>query len=87
MLTIYKYPFKIEDNFKIAMPKNAKILAVAIKDEIPCIWAMVETYNDLALKEFWLRGTGHNCEEIRNLSYVGSFQILGGSLVFHLFTK
>lgn len=32
-----------------------------------------------------LVGTGHSCEGLGCKEYVGTFQIYGGSLVFHLF--
>lgn len=91
MLTIYKYPIPIEDNFTISLDRNAKVLCVQTQNDKPFIWVMLDDKEPIKVeKEFWLRGTGHDCEEVQpytGVKYVGTFQMRNGTIVFHLFTK
>ncbi len=82
--TVYKYPIIAKDYFDIAMPSGAKILTVQVQLSNPCIWALVNPDNKAEIRRFRLAGTGHWINE-DNLEYIGTFQISGGSLVFHLF--
>jgi hypothetical protein len=87
MKTIHKYPIKIEDHFTVMMPWHAQILCVQVQRDEPFIWALVDTRNSLVTRHFLLRGTGHDASEvaINDAKYVGTFQLHGGDLVFHLF--
>lgn len=82
MRTIYKYPFEITDVFTIKMPGHSKILDVKMQNGTPCIWALVDTEEPEIEKTFYLYGTGH---KFTKGEYVGTFQVNGGELVFHLF--
>jgi len=88
-LTIWKFPFTIHDNIVLDMPEGATVLSVAVQgeapSETPCMWALV---NPLAAKErrrFLLRGTGHPIVYGQAARFVGTFQMMRGELVFHLF--
>lgn len=94
MKTIYKFVFEPQDNFTLQLPRGAKILSVQVQNEVPCLWALVDNEEKLETREFWTRGTGHNCDELfygnelyRDIEFLGTFQMLGGKLVFHLFVK
>lgn len=84
MKTIWKYELPYEDNFSIQMPKAAKILDVQVQHEKPCIWALVDDYADTETRTFFLFGTGHPVKPF-NVKYIGTFQMKGGALVYHLF--
>ena len=83
MKTVYKYSFTITDYQKIKMPVGAKILMVTLQNEIPCLWALVDT--DMSKSEKYIRivGTGHPIED--NAIYIGSFLMHHERLVFHVF--
>lgn len=86
MKTIYKFRIpKITDDFGIEMPFGAKILTVQTQHELPCIWAIVDTENGNEMRNFKLYGTGHPIETSLFHTYIGTFQLRGGDLVFHLF--
>jgi len=91
MLTVYKYPFVVDDYVNINMPKFSRVLSVQVQgvggiNDSPCIWAIVDTDSPLEVKRFRLVGTGHPIKEKEeNLEFIGTFQLLGGRLVFHLF--
>jgi hypothetical protein len=87
MKTIWKYKFNISDNILIEMPKGAEILTVQTQDGEPCIWALVDTEQKTIVdRHFELYGTGHPFTETEK-KYIGSFQLLEGQLVFHLFER
>ncbi len=51
--------------------------------QAPFIWALVDTDAPEEARVFHVRGTGHPADALGR--YVGTFQIDGGALVFHLF--
>ncbi len=85
MKTIYKYPLLIEDKQVVSMPINAEILTVQIQNGIPCIWALVDTSSPLSDVSVRVYPTGGEVEQSQNLKYCGTFQMIGGGLVFHVF--
>lgn len=92
---IWKYALEVEDRQKILMPKNARILCVqtqaitmlGTKTESPCLWAMVDPEEDRReLREILIAGTGHTRDDLSEFTtYLGTFQLLGGSFVGHVF--
>lgn len=85
MTTIWKFQVRIEDAFTLEMPKGAKILSVQTQGNTPCLWAMVDPQAEKQKRYFSVFGTGFPFEIGDHLTFVGTFQIHGGSLVFHLF--
>lgn len=88
MTTIYKYPVEIADEFWVEMPTGARILTVQVQNGEPFIWAQVETTAPYEPRGFRVVGTGHPMSDAEmGMPYVGTFQLEGGALVFHLFTS
>jgi hypothetical protein len=85
MKTIHKYPVSGADIFQIMMPKGAQILTVQQQLLDPQIWALVDTDMPAEVRYFRLAGMGHRLEENAQFDYIGTFQVHGGNLVFHLF--
>lgn len=84
-MKIYKYPVNQPKGYiSIEMPKGAKILTVQVQNEVPCIWALVDPNAAPEIRCFRIYGTGHMVEH-ENMPYIGTFQLLEGRLVFHLF--
>lgn len=91
MITIYKYPLIVTDEQEISMPLGAEILTVQTQNGIPCLWAKVDTSRPVDVRGIQMYGTGHPMEsgagEGEVGKYVGTFQLHGGSLVFHVFDR
>lgn len=85
MKAIWKFPLETTDFQVIRMPSDAEILAVQTQDGVPCIWAMVDTTDPPESRIFRIYGTGHPVNADEELAYVGTCQLHGGSLVFHIF--
>jgi len=82
--TIFKYGAELADDFTIGLPEDAQILTVQIQHGKPFIWALVDLENRVCDRRFRLIGTGHPANG-ETLSYINTFQLNNGSLVFHLF--
>lgn len=87
MISIFKYQLEKLDTFTIKMPRDAKILTVQAQRGMPCIWAMVDTTHEQVDRHFVIIGTGHEIQASEKLNYIGTFQELGGALIWHLFEK
>lgn len=84
---IWKYEISADQTI-IEMPKDAEILSVQVQHEVPRIWALVDPENPIEERVIEIFGTGHKipCEGISR-KFIGTFQLYGGSLVFHLFER
>lgn len=86
MKIIYKYPIEVTDEQALTLPVNAQILSVQTQGNTPCIWAMIDTAEtrteQIAVRVY---GTGHPIADSERLTYIGTFQMHGGRLVFHAF--
>ena len=83
MKRVYKYDIDVLDNFVLELPEDAQILTVQMQYGSPVIWALIDDDKPLKERKFRLAGTGHPIEE--NVKYIGTFQLMDGALVFHLF--
>lgn len=87
--SIWKFPLDTTDYQKVLMPKNAQILSIQAQNEIPCIWAIVDKEAESEEREFEIFGTGHQYKDDiwfgKEHSFVGTYQLNDGSLVFHCF--
>lgn len=85
MRTIYKYELATTDQQTIRMPSGARIIACQVQRETPCLWAEVETESPSAARCFRIFGTGHPLDIDSAQPYIGTYQLHGGSLVFHVY--
>jgi hypothetical protein len=82
MQTIYKYPFQVDDEVRIEMPENARVLHVGLQGAQPCLWAMVDPENRPVIHRFRVFGTGHPMPTAVG-EHVATFQ--QGPFVWHMF--
>jgi hypothetical protein len=84
---ILKYPFEVEDEFELNLPVAARFLTVQVQDNIPCMWFQVthETAY-LEMRKFYVVGTGHPFNPSDSV-YLGTFQMLEGMFVGHLYEE
>ncbi len=87
MISIYKYELAKVDEQRVALPHTAKILCVQVQRGIPCAWAEVDTAFQVSERIFYTYGTGHPIPEDRMQTYVGTYQLEGGALVFHVYVN
>lgn len=86
MTRVYKYPLPLGDWVSVTMPVGAVPLCVQTQHEVPCLWARVTIGAPPVSHHFRIAGTGHDLGQ--NVGkHVGSFQLDGGALVFHVFAE
>jgi hypothetical protein len=81
--TIWKFELSLEHP-NIEMPAGAQILHIATQRETPCIWALVNPKAPTMTRYLRVYGTGHPMPNDPG-AYLGTFQLHGGSLIFHVF--
>jgi len=85
-MQIWKYVLTTTDNQTIKMPKGAQILTFQIQNGKPCLWALVNPSLTETERYIEIHGTGNYIEEsLLERKYIGTYQLHGGSLVFHVF--
>ena len=84
-MRIWKYPLEVTDRLALTMPPDAKFLTVQMQHGKPCLWALVdETKRDTATRRIAIYGTGNPMPDEPG-TYIATFQMMGGDLVFHAF--
>ena len=83
--TIWKFSIEAADLFGVDMPEGSEILSVQEQHGKPCIWALVDPGRKKVNRTFCIYGTGHPVGNVESKKFIGTFQLAGGNLVFHLF--
>ena len=86
MDSIWKQPLECADKQTVALPVGAKVLCVQMQNDRPCLWFITPQTKEPVTEErtFAILVTGHEHPEIGG-RYIGTFQLRGGLLVFHVF--
>lgn len=93
MKTVWKFHLALTNQQQVAMPLGAELLAVQSQDPTSPsdglqAWALVDPLEHIQEgRTFYIFGTGHRIEDHLRLKYVGTVQLHGGSLVFHVFEE
>lgn len=92
-MKIFKYQLKLQDEQILLLPKGAEILTVQTQtyrtgiNELVWLWAIVdEKETDMEERHLYLFFTGLEFN-LELHTYIGTFQIHFGKLIFHLFEK
>lgn len=80
---IYKFPLKPELT-RLMIPANAQILCVQVHCGIAYLWVLLDPVQPLVSRTFCIYGAKHEIKEKLN-QYIGTFQLLNGALVLHVF--
>lgn len=83
---VYKYQLPMGDWAVLHMPEGAEPLCVQVQHGVPCLWARVTDGAPTTERQFRIAGTGHYLSG-RVGKHIGSFQMEGGALVFHVFAE
>ncbi len=91
MITIWKYAIEPEARTVLKIPRMAQLLTVQAQGDGPAaIWFRVDTNMAPVDRAFRVFGTGHELPAPDSktwLKYCGTFQLLQGTLVFHIFEE
>lgn len=83
-LSIWKFDLTMADSQIVWMPTNARILTVQMQRGIPCVWAVVDEYEETEPRVIRIFGTG-NPYDANAAHYIGTVQ--NGPLVWHVFEE
>lgn len=95
--TVYRYRLTITDEQTVSMPEGAVILSVARRDypQLPMLgvggdepldmWALVDPDAPVRPRRIRIAGTGHPLDDVDQLEFLGTVQVVQGQLVFHVF--
>lgn len=89
MITIWKYRLPEETAGEIDTPEIWDPLTLQLQDGYPHIWALVDTDTPIVARKVLTIGTGEPIPiplDGLALGYLGTFQFVGGVLVYHVFT-
>lgn len=84
MKTIWKYILEITDQQFVAVPEGSELLTVQMQNDAPQLWVKCDSDKPKVFKRIRIYGTGNpvsNDDE----TYLATFQVYGGDLVFHVF--
>ena len=84
-MTIWKFPVR-PDLPTLRLPKGARILCVQTQAGEPQLWVLVDKSQPLESRRIRVYGTGWEMDEAAR-EYLGTFQVEGGALVFHVFEE
>lgn len=83
-MRIFKFSLTETDFQTVEMPTGAKILTLQTQHEQAQIWVLCDPTAPKEIRRFVIHGTGHLIVEDPG-KYIGSYQLLEGNLVFHVF--
>lgn len=83
-MTIHKYPLPVP-RCSLELPAGAKILHVAMKDDRPCLWVLVDPTGPGETRRFLIYGTGTEIPDLQNKEYVAT--VLDDPYVWHVFEE
>ena len=86
-MTVWKFKLKLIDVQQVLMPAGAKILDIQEQYGAPCLWALCDPSNPETQRIIAICGTGNPAPHAKECEYISTFQLHGGSLVFHTFEK
>ncbi len=83
---IYKYPFEIEEQVEILMPKSAKTLSIQEQRGKLFLWALIDPSEECHVKKrFYVFGTGNYITlfQVDEMKHISTIQ--QGKFVWHIF--
>lgn len=84
-MVIWKWTLDVTDRQSLSIPVGAKLLTVQTQGNAPQLWALVDEEAPAVRRTFVTYGTGHPMPDADYGTYVGTYQIHNGELVFHVF--
>ena len=87
MSVIWKYPLLVVSQQRIMMPAQAQILSAQIQQGKPMLWVLVNPRNEKVERIVSVYGTGHVHDRDSFGTFIDTFQMQNGELIFHVFEQ
>ena len=85
MKTIWKCTLAPDSRQTVTLPRGAELLTVQVQFDLVQLWAVVDSSQPVETRYIHIVGTGHPIGFAGK--YIGTFQLDGGALVFHVFEE
>lgn len=87
MRTIFKQKLDVCDVITIELPRDFRILYLAMQDGVPCIWYECHTEEPIVCLDIYCFGTGYNMDNLQTTTakYIGTVQ--QNNLVWHYYVS
>ena len=82
---VWKFALATEHVQQIFMPKGAQILSIQVQYDQPVLWALCEPAQDQEAHVFVTVGTGQKFNHSDRAKYIGSYQMMHGHFIGHVF--
>lgn len=86
MKTVWKYKLRLTDTQTIEVPKGGEILSAQSQYGDICLWVLLDPDSAKERREIEIYGTGNPIHDAER-KFIGTVQLHGGSLVFHVFER
>lgn len=83
-MRIWKWQLDVTDEQVVQMPAGAKLLDVQMQGGACCLWALCDENAPKEQRRIAIYGTGNLMPDEPG-EHIATFQMHGGSLVFHAF--
>lgn len=83
-MRIWKWELAVTDSQTVMMPNGAKVLDAQMQKNSLFVWALCDENAEKEIRHFAIYGTGNPIPGDPGC-YIGTFQMLSGELVFHVF--
>jgi hypothetical protein len=88
MKTVYKYVLEVVDDQTLSLPIGSQVLSVATQDDDIVLYALVDPDQPTTIRYgIRIHGTGHPISNIDGHAFLGTVNLYGGRLMFHVFWK
>ncbi len=84
MRTVHKFKLPYGSNV-IDIHEGAETLSVMVQDDVPCLWAIVDTERPVVKRHFIIYATGSELKEPETLLWVATFGHLDNNFIYHCF--
>lgn len=84
MKSIFKYLLEVTDRQTVKL--QGRILSVEVQHRKVVLYAVADDEIEPSPVEIFIVGTGHPADHIAGFNFLGTVQLDGGVLMFHIFT-
>jgi hypothetical protein len=94
-VTIWKLALTVQDTTITSLPTCSDFLCIntqrqrvdGVTRDVPCIWFRVQDTDRMANYQISIVGTGQPANHTLCMQYLGTFQLLDGDFIGHVFIK
>lgn len=87
MKRIYKFIIPLGDDVVRDIHEGAQFLSLLEQDEQVVAYFMIEEGKPMVERRFRVVGTGHPCDDVEKMNFLGTAKLAVGRLILHVFME